>query len=134
LAGGVLALALAFYLLTARVGVGALIPLAIIGLFVYRHIRHQPRRVIDEFVRKVARLPEVRFIACQDRRITVGVDRDAGQLYGRINKQLSICNRKLFFGEPMTAVVRSDLTEEETRQWLAAPGVHYVRENAGKGD
>jgi hypothetical protein len=134
LAGGVLALAFAFYLLTARVGVGSLIPLGIIGLFGYRHIRHQPRRVIEGFVRKVARLPEVRFIACQDRRITVGIDRDAGQLYGRINQQLSACNRKLFFGEPLSVVIRSDLTEEETRQWLAAPGVHHVRENAAEGD
>jgi hypothetical protein len=40
----------------------------------------------------------------------------------------------LFFGEPTTVVIRSDLTEEETRQWLAAPGVHYVRENAGEED
>ena len=134
LAGGVLAVAFAFYLLTARVGAGSLIPLLIIGLFVYRHIRHQPRRLIEGFVRKVARLPEVRFIACQDRRITVSIDRDAGQLYGRINQQLSVCNRKLFFGEHMSVVIRSDLTEEETRQWLAAPDVHYVRANAAQGD
>ena len=133
-AGGVLALAFAFYLLTARVGVGSLILLGILGLFLYRHIRHQPRRVIEGFVRTVARLPEVRFIACQDRRITVGIDRDAGQLYGRINNQLSVCNRKLFFGEHMSVVIRSDLTAEETRQWLAAPGVHYVRANAAEGD
>jgi hypothetical protein len=84
---------------------------------------------MEGFVRKVARLPEVRFIACQDRRITVGVDHAAGQLYARINKQLSACNRKLFFGQPLSVVIRSDLTAEETRQWLATPDVHYVREN-----
>jgi hypothetical protein len=127
-AGGLLALAVAFYLLTAHLEAGFLIPLLIIAPFVYRYVRHQPRRVIEGFVRKVARLPEVRFIVCQDRRITVGVDRTAGQLYMRINKHLGVCNRKLFFGEPVSVVVRSDLTEEETRQWLAAPGVHYVRE------
>jgi hypothetical protein len=128
LAVGALALVFAFYLLMLRVGVGALIPLAVAGLLVYRHLRHQPRRLLESFVRKVARLPEVRFIACEDRRITVGVDRAAGQLYGRINKHLSACNRKLFFGEPWTMVIRSDLTTEETHQWLATPGVHYVRE------
>lgn len=132
LAGSALALAFAFYLLTANVGAGPLVLLAVIGLLVYRHIRHQPRRVIEGFVRKVSLLPEVRFIACQERRITVGVDRAAGQLYGRINKQLSSCNRKLFFGEPLSVVIRSDLTEEETRQWLATPGVHYVREQAAE--
>lgn len=130
LAGSVLALAFAFYLFTAQVGIGSLIPVAVIGLLVYRHIRHQPRRLIEAFVRQVSRLPEVSFIACQDRRITVSVDRAPGQLYGRINQHLSACNRKLFFGEPLSVVIRSDLTTEETRQWLSTPGVHYVRENA----
>jgi len=64
----------------------------------------------------------------------VGVDRAGGQLYGRINKHLSVCNRKLFFGEPLSAVLRADLTAEETRQWLATPGVQYVRDNATQGD
>jgi hypothetical protein len=132
LAGSAVALGFAFYLLTLRVGVGSLIPLGIAGLLVYRHIRHQPRRMVEEFVQKVARLPEVTFIACQDRRITVGIDRAAGQLYGRINKQLSNCNRNLFFGEPLSLVIRSDLTSEETRQWLGSPGVQYVRDESPK--
>jgi serine/threonine protein kinase len=132
LVGGALALAFVFYLLMTRVGVAFPIPLVVICLLVYRRIRHQPQRMVEAFVRKVARLPEVRFIACQDRRITVSVDRAPGQLYARINQQLNACNRKLFFGEPMTVVIRSDLTVEETRQSLAAPGVHYVRENATK--
>jgi hypothetical protein len=83
---------------------------------------------------EVSPLPEVRFIACQDRQITVSVDRAAGQLYARINKQLSVCNRKLFFGEPMSVVVRSDLTAEEARQLLSRPGVWYVREDVGRGN
>jgi hypothetical protein len=130
LVGGALALAFVFYLLMTRSGVAFPIPLAVACLLVYRRIRHQPQRMVEVFVRKVALLPEVRFITCQDRRITVSVDRAAGQLYARINNQLSVCNRKLFFGEPMSVVIRSDLTVEETRQWLSAPGVQYVRENA----
>ncbi len=134
LAGSALVLVLAFYLLMARVGAGALIALAIFGLLVYRHIRHQPRRVLEGFIRKVSRLPEVRFIACQDRRITVGVDRAAGQLYARINKYLSSANHKLFFGEPMSLVIRSDLTADEIRQWLASPGMQYVRVEPDEAD
>lgn len=106
--------------------------MALACLFGYRHVRHQPQRMVETFVRKVARVPEVRFIVCQDRQITVSVDRAAGQLYARINDQLNVCNRKLFFGQPMSVVVRSDLTPEETRHWLSSPGVHYVRENAGQ--
>jgi serine/threonine protein kinase len=132
LAGSALALAVALYLFTTNVGLGSLIPLGIFGLLVYRHIRHQPRRLIEGFVRKVSRLPEVRFIAVQDRRLTVAVDRAPGQLYGRVNQQLANCNRRLFFGEPLTVVIRDDLTKDETRQWLSGPGVHYVRSNPGQ--
>jgi serine/threonine protein kinase len=133
LVGSVVVLAFVIYLIVHR-GADSLIALAIVSVFAYRFIRHQPRRVFEGFVRKVARVPEVRFIVCQDRQITVSVDRAAGQLYARINDHLSACNRKLFFGEPMSVVIRSDLTPEETRQWLSAPGVHYVRENAGQGN
>jgi serine/threonine protein kinase len=134
LAGGILGLALVIYLLTAHVGVGTFILLALVGLVVYRYIRHQPRRMLDFFVRKVAKIPEVRFIACQDRVITVGVDRAVGQLYGRINNQLNFCNRKLFFSEPLSVVIRDDLTTEEMRQLLSSPGVQYVRETPAPGD
>lgn len=134
LVGAALALAFVLYLLMSRSGAVLPIPLAVICLLIYRRIRHQPQRMAEVFVRKVARLPEVRFIVCQDRRITVGVDGAPGQLYSRINNHLSICNRKLFFGEPMTVAIRSDLTSEETRQWLTAPGVHYVRENASQAN
>jgi serine/threonine protein kinase len=130
LLGGALALAFIGYLLMSQSGTVFPIPVLAMCLLLYRRIRNQPQRMVETFVRKVSRLPEVHFIACQDRRITVGVDRATGQLYTRINDQLNACNRRLFFGEPMTLVIRSDLTPEETRQWLAAPGVKYVRDNA----
>jgi hypothetical protein len=118
--------------LMTHTGASFPIPLLVACIFVYRRIRHQPERMVEAFVRKVAPLPEVRFIVCQNRRIVVSVDRTVGQLYSRINKELSTCNRKLFFGEPMNVVVRSDLTAAETRQWLTSPGVQYVREETDK--
>jgi hypothetical protein len=134
LAGGALALAIVFYLLTARSGTVFPIVLAVICLLIYRRIRHQPQRMVQAFVREVARLPEVRFIACQDQRITISVDRAAGQLFNRVNDRLNACNRKLFFGGPMSVVIRADLTPEETRQWLTGPGVQYVRDNTTDGE
>src|SRR5881394_366850 len=130
LAGGILAVAGAIYLLLANVGIGLFIPTAVIGLLVYRRIRNQPRRMLDLFVRKVARIPEVRFVVCADRKVTVGVDRVVGQLYGRINNQLNYCNRKLFFGEPFSVMIRHDLTSDELRQLLEGVGVQYVRDDA----
>jgi len=134
LLGGGLVLVFLFYLILTQPGTTTPIPLLVAGLLIYRRIRLQSRRLVEVFVRKISRLPEVRFIACQDRRITVGVDRATGQLYERINSQLNSCNRRLFFGEPLSLVIRTDLTAEEMRQWLAAPGVRYLRENTAEGD
>jgi len=134
LAGGILAVAGAVYLLFSNVGMGSLIPLAIIGLLIYRRIRNQPRRLLDLFVRKVARIPEVRFLVCVDRKVTVGVDRAVGQLYGRINNQLNYCNRKLFFGQPFSVQIRHDLSADEIRQLLEGPGVQYVRDDVALHD
>ncbi len=130
LAGGVLAVAGLIYLLFAKVGMlFPLLPFAFIGLLIYRNIRNQPRQMLDLFVRKVAKIPEVRFIVCEDGKITVGVDRPVAQLYGRINSHLSTCNKKLFFGQPMSVVIRHDLSADETRRMLAGAGVQYVRDD-----
>jgi predicted Ser/Thr protein kinase len=130
LAGALLAVGGVIYLLFAKVGaLFPLIPIAFIGLLIFRDIRNQPRKLLDLFVRKVAKLPEVRLICCEEGRITVGVDQAVGQLYGRINSQLNLCNRKLFFGNPMSVVIRADLSAEETQQLLAGAGVQYVRDD-----
>jgi serine/threonine protein kinase len=131
LVGGILAVGCLVYLLFANVGMlFPLLAFAFVSLLIYRNIRNQPRKMLDLFVRKVAKIPEVRFIFCQDGKITVGVDQAGGQLYGRINTQLSNCNRKLFFGQPMSVVIRPDLSAEETRLLLAGAGVQYVRDDA----
>lgn len=131
LAGGGLALAAIIYALSSNAGqLFPLLPFAFIGLLIYRHIRNQPRKLLELFVRKVAKAPEVRFIICEDGKITVCVDRAAGQLYGRINGQLNTCNHKMFFGQPMSVVIRHDLSADEIRQMLAGAGVQYVRDDA----
>ncbi len=107
-----------------------LLPLAVTGLLIYRKIRNETRKMLELFVRKVAKIPEVRLIVFENGKITVGVDRAVGQLYGRINGQLNHCNRKLFFGPPMSVVIRENLSTDETRQLLAGTGVQYVRDAA----
>src|SRR5439155_16254952 len=134
LAGGILAVAGAICLLLFNVGMGPFILLAVITLLIYRRIRNQPRRLLDLFVRKVARIPEVRFVVCADRKLTVAVDRAVGQLYGRINNQLNYCNSKLFFGQPFSVVIRHDLSADEIRQLLGGAGVQYVRDDVAPQD
>jgi hypothetical protein len=126
-----LVVASVIYLLSAKTGaLPQVLTLAVAVLLIYRRIRDQPRRLSELFARKVARLPEVRLIVCVERKVTVGVDRSAAQLYGRINAQLNQCNRRLFFGQPMSVVIRDDLSPDETRRLLAGVGVQYVRDDA----
>ena len=68
-------------------------------------------------------------IAFQDRQATVVVERPVAQLYGRINDYLNACNRKLYFGVPMTVSILHEVTAEQMNNLLASPGVHFVRED-----
>ncbi len=128
-AGALIVLGVILYLILTNVSLGSLIGLTIVALLVYRHVRNRPQRILEQFVRKVRNVPEVRLITVQDRKITVVVDRPVGQLYGRINAQLSTCNRKLFFGDPLSVVIRHELTVSETHTFLTSTGVQYVRDD-----
>ena len=127
--GALVALAGVGYLMIQGVGFGQLLFYVVLGLLLARHVRNQPRRMLELFVRKVAKIPEVSLIVCQDHRLIVVVDRAGGQLYGRISKQLNECNHKLFFGKPLTLVIQHDLAPEALRLLLVSPGVQYVRDD-----
>jgi len=127
--GGAAALAGVGYLLFTGVGVGQLLLLVVGGLLLARFVKNHPRRMLERFVRKVAKIPEVNVIVCQDRRLIVVVDRAGGQLYGRISGQLNECNRKLFYGPPLSMVIQHDLAPEPMHQLLTSPGVQYVRDD-----
>ena len=128
---GSLAAGLALYLSFAR-GTFALLLLA--SIYLYRHIRNRPHRVQELFVRRVAKIPEVRLITFHAGRFTVVVERPVAQLYGRINGHLQTCNRRLYFGEPMTVSIQHDLNQEQTRSLLTGPGVQYMRDEQPEAD
>jgi serine/threonine protein kinase len=125
LGGAGLALSLSF----SRIGPGGVAFLAVAGVLLFRHIRNRPQRLQEAFVRRMAKIPEVRVVAVQDRQFTVVVDRPVAQLYARINQQLRVLNRKLYFGRPMTAAILHDLSAERTQHLLTGPGVQYLRED-----
>jgi hypothetical protein len=130
LLAGVAGVVLVVYLLIVSVSAGTTVFVAIADLLLYRRVRHQPRRLLEWFVRKVARIPEVRTITSQGNLITLAVDRAPAQLYGRVHGLLDDANRKLFFGQPMTVTIRSDLDARGLRQLLAGGGVRCVRSDA----
>ena len=106
---------------------GALVPLGIGGLLVYRRLRNRNIRLMRKFSEKVKKLPEVRMVVVSGNQATVLADKALAKTYVRINSLMEAINRKMFFGEPFTVVVRDAATDEETRALLAGPGVLYVR-------
>jgi hypothetical protein len=119
-----------FYLPPRQRGWLPLLTQVVTVLLLYRFVRRQPQRMLESFVRKVSKIPEVSLVVAQDRKFVVVVDRPASQLYGRINQLLNTHNRKLFFGDPLSVTIRHDLTVEQKGQLLATPGVQFVREEA----
>ena len=126
---GAIGLGLALYFSMSHIGLGGMFFLVLGGLFLYRHIRNWPHRIQERFVRRISKIPEVRLIATQGHEVTVIVDHPVAQLYGRINDHLRSCNRKLYFGEPMTASLLHDISPEQIHKILSSPGVQYVRED-----
>ncbi len=132
---GITGIALILYLFVySQADVGGLFLLGILLLFIYRSIRNRPQKMLQRFVRRSSRIPEVQIIVAQDRRVTVFVEQPNSALYQRINGLLNASNKKLFFGEPLTAAIRHAATEEEMGQVLSQPGVQYVREGLITGE
>lgn len=122
----------ALYLSFSRIGTAGVIFLAVAALLLLRHVRNRPQKAQDLFVRRVAKIPEVRLITMDRTQFTVVVDRPVAQLYSRINRHLQNCNRKLYFGQPLTVSIQHDLAADKTQQLLAGPGVQYLREDVLK--
>ena len=119
------------------------------GLYIYRRARNRGARLLRRFTGSVRKLPEVKVIAVDERRISVIADRAVAKTYVRANAALDGINAKLFFGDPFTmtgatfgrtrlssALLRDPFTmvvravpEDELRKRLATPGILYVRED-----
>lgn len=122
----------ALYVSFSRIGPGGVVFLALAGLYIWRHIRSRPRKAQELFVRKVARIPEVRLITFRNQQFTVVIDRPVAQLYNRINQQLQMANRKLYFGEPMTVSIIHGVEADAMKRLLSNSGVQHVREDVVK--
>jgi predicted Ser/Thr protein kinase len=113
-----------------EISLAAIFWIGVGGLFLYRRIRNRRYRFIRRFAAKIQRMPEVRIIAVDGLQVTVLADRALAKTYVRVNSVIGGINAKMFFGEPFSATVRDDLTEEETRALLSGPGIVYVRPDA----
>jgi serine/threonine protein kinase len=132
ISGGVAALiviALVVYLIINKLEVGSLVLLLLIGLPVYRYVRNRRLRMIQRFVTRVARMPEVKAITVSGNLLTVILEEAKANHFLRINSLLDTLNRKIFYGEPLEVAIRSDLAPDEIRSILRDPGVRYLKED-----
>jgi len=102
----------------------------VLALLAYRRYKNREARLIRKFSSKAAKLPEVRLVALKERRAVVVVDRMQAKTYIRLHGIVDTLNRKLFFGAPMSVVIRDDVSPEELRQMLREPGITYLRDDA----
>ena len=126
---GLTAAGFALYVSFSRIGPGGVVFLAVAALYLLRHVRNQPRKAEELFVRRAAKIPEVRLVTLRERQFNVVIDRPVPQVYRRINQYLQNSNRKLYYGQPLTVSVLHGLSAEAIQEMLAGPGVQHVRED-----
>jgi len=100
-----------------------------IALIIYRNIRNRKTRMLKRFTDKVSKYPGVKAILVKQDNITVVVDKAQAAIYLHVNDMIEEANRKLYFGEPLTAAVRDDLPPADFQRLLRQPGVVYVRDD-----
>jgi eukaryotic-like serine/threonine-protein kinase len=112
---------------------GPLPLVAVGGLIIYRRVRNRRSRFLREFAGKVRKMAEVRIVACHGTQATVVADRAAAKTYVHANAVMDRINRRMFFGDPFTVVVRDGLPAEEEKSLLSGPGILYVRSDVLEG-
>jgi len=131
---GVLILALAVLasaiFIAAKVQWGNFFSLGLIGLLIYRSIRNKRARRLKTITAKMAKDPSVRAILIQGDRVTIIVDRASAGTNIRITSLIDDVNKRLYFGAPVTADIKADLTETEFQTVLKTPGIVYARKDA----
>jgi serine/threonine protein kinase len=132
IAAAILGPILLVFLTFSGVGSGKILGYVVVGFLLYRYFRNRAQRERERLIRKVSRIPEVRLITLAERNLTVIVDRPVAQLYGRINQLAENSNRSLFFGKPLSVIIRHEVGAEETQKLLSGPSVHYVRNDVTK--
>jgi serine/threonine protein kinase len=123
----VAAVVLAIALLFTNFNWGSLIGPAVIGLFAYRGIRNKKKRLIAAFAKNISALPSIQAVIFRDGKLTVVVDKAPASVYLRITGLVEAMNGKLFFGKPIEADIKSDLSEAEIQPLIRRLGAVYVR-------
>ncbi len=112
-----------------RINWSLLILFGFLGLVAYRNIRNRRARMLGRLTAKLKKYPTVMAVFVRQDHLIVAVDKAQAAMYLHVNSVIDETNRKLFFGQPLTAAVRDDLPPEDLQRMLREPGVLYVRED-----
>ncbi len=124
-----ISLILAGLLIFKATSIGILVWVVLLGFVVYRYVRNRKSRMLKRFTGKVSKFPEVRAIIVRGNQVTIIVDQAMAKTYIRVNSLIDSVNKKLYFGSPVEAAVRDDLSSDEFQQVLRGPGVVYIRDD-----
>ncbi len=126
-------LILVFLLIFSRINLTVLISqsiwIVLLGFLVYRRIRNRKARMLNRLVAKVSKFPNVKAVIIREDRVTVVVEKAQASIYIHVNSLIEEVNKKLYFGKPVTAAIRDDLTGEEFQRMIREPGVSYISED-----
>jgi hypothetical protein len=106
-----------------------LIVFGVIGLLVYRFVKNRRFNLVKRFGKKAGKMNEVQIVATQDTLVTVVVCDPMAKTYVHLNSMIERVNRKLFFGDAYSLVIRDNVPNEELRAMLESPGVIYVSDD-----
>ena len=101
-----------------------------IGLPVFNRFRNRRGRAVVRFAKKASGLKEVRLVTLQGNQITVIAGNPTAKTYLRLNSLLTSANQRLFHAEPLSMVIREDVSESEMKSLLSSTRVQYMRDDA----
>jgi len=85
--------------------------------------------MLKRFVDKVSKFPNVKAVIIREDRVTVVVEKAQASLYVHVNSLIEEVNKKLYFGKPVSAAIRDDLSSDEFQRMVREPGVSYIKED-----
>ena len=109
-------------------GFAGVMPFLIVGLIVYGRVRGPRRKQAQRFVRKASKLKEVVVVGMQSNEFVVACRGTKASTHVKLNALLDAANGGLYYGEPFTMTVRTEVPAAEIQAMPSRLSVHFVRE------
>ncbi len=107
-----------------------LVPLALVGIFVYRRIRNRRYYMLKDLRSRLRKMPDVRLAVADGQRLTLVTENALANTYVRSHAIVNDFNRKMLYGDAFTLVIRDNPAEEDVRGLLASPSIVYLRDDS----